>query len=150
MPKYLSKDESIELAKNNYIGRLGYISSGSPFVIPITYFYDNEYNNIIGFSTEGHKIDGMRKNRAVCLLIEEIESLKKWKSVLIHGTYEELNGVDSKYYLNRFSKGVRSILKADGEKADKFLSDFSNTKYSKNNPIIYRIKIWDITGRFME
>ncbi|MFS4456038.1 pyridoxamine 5'-phosphate oxidase family protein [Maribacter sp. 2304DJ31-5] len=150
MPQYLSKEESIQLAKENYIGRLGFISGQSPFIVPITYYYDDEENSIIGFTTEGHKIDSMRENGSVCLLIEEINSLKRWKSVLIHGTFEELQGIDSKYFLNRFTKGVKNILKAETKKAVTFISDFSNKKYSRNNAIVYRIKIWDVIGRFME
>ena len=149
MIDYQSKQQNIKSIKRNYIGKLGFISHDSPFIIPITYYFDEEENCIIAVTTEGHKIEGMRKNNSVCLLIEEINSLKSWKSVLISGKFQELSGSDSKNYLRRFSTGIKEILIRDTNQPSIFLNDIINKKYTALNTIVYKIKIWDITGRSM-
>ena len=142
--------ESITLLKDNYIGHLSYIAQGRPFTIPITYFYDQGSNAIISYSAEGHKMDAMRKNGAVSLEVEEIVSNNNWQSILAHGTFEELNGTDAKYYLHQFTEGVKSIIKEKEHTLPEFISEFSSKSSSKKNPVVYRFKILEITGRRKE
>ena len=52
----LSENECINVLLDNYIGNLGYMANDIPYVIPITYFYDQESKCIISYSAEGHKI----------------------------------------------------------------------------------------------
>ena len=68
---------------------MGYIYLNKPYVVPITYFFDKEENSIICYSGEGHKLNAMRKHTAVSLLVEEIESIGNWESVLVHGVFEQ-------------------------------------------------------------
>lgn len=146
----LSKSEIITLLKDNYIGHLSYIAQGRPFTIPITYFYDLGSNAIISYSAEGHKMEAMRKNGAVSLEVEEIVSNSNWQSVLAHGTFDELHGSDAKYYLHQFTEGVKNIIKQKEQTLPEFISEFSSKSSSKKIPIIYRIKILEITGRRKE
>ncbi|MEL6813153.1 MAG: pyridoxamine 5'-phosphate oxidase family protein, partial [Bacteroidota bacterium] len=90
MIKILNAEEGIKMLRNNYIGRLAFVSKGYPYVLPITYFYAEADNCIISYSEEGHKIDAMRKQNAVSIEIDEINSVNNWRSVLVHGDYEEL------------------------------------------------------------
>ena len=97
MIKDLALPNCIEILENNYIGRLAYIAHQCPFVIPITYYYDgNAENYIISYSLEGHKIDAMRENSMVSIQVDLIESVDRWKSVLVLGTVVELTGIDAK------------------------------------------------------
>ena len=146
----LSKSEIITLLKDNYIGHLSYIAQGRPFTIPITYFYDLGSNAIISYSAEGHKMEAMRKNGAVSLEVEEIVSNSNWQSVLAHGTFDELHGSDAKYYLHQFTKGVKNIIKQKEQTLPEFISEFSSKSSSKKIPVVYRIKILEITGRRKE
>ncbi len=150
MPSYLSKIECLEELKKNYVAKLGYISKDCPFIVPITYYFDEEEDCILAYSVQGHKIEGMRKNASVCLYIDSITSVKKWKSVLIHGAFEELSEVDSAFYLNRLGEGVRDLLNDEKDKETKAMDEFSNVKFPYGEPIVYRIKIWDITGRYRD
>lgn len=149
MPKYLSKAESHEILKKQYVAKLGYVSGDSPFIVPITYFFSESENCILAFSAEGHKIDAMRINKTVCLYVDEIHSVKKWKSILIHGMFEELE-IDREFYLKKLGKGIQNLLRVKKHKPTREIDEFSNMKLSTKNPVIYRIKIWDITGRYME
>ncbi|WP_149276555.1 pyridoxamine 5'-phosphate oxidase family protein [Pareuzebyella sediminis] len=149
MPKYLSKVECLKEIKREYVAKLGYISKESPFIVPITYFYDEKENSIIAFSTFGHKIESMREKAAVCLYLDKIVSVKEWKTILIHGEYEELDKIDHEFYLEKLGQGVKDILNIKDQKNTREMEEFSNVKFLKGDPIVFQIKIWDITGRFM-
>lgn len=149
MPMYLSKPECLEEVKKHYVAKLGYIMKDCPFIVPITYYFDERENCILAYSVQGHKIEGMRKNTTVCLYIDSITSVKKWKSVLVHGAFEELSEVDSAFYLNLLGEGVRDLLNDMDNKETKTMAEFSNIKFAHGKPIVYRINIWDVTGRHM-
>ena len=146
----LTINESIRILSNNYLGHLAFISKKDPFIIPITYYYYETNNSIICYSAEGHKIKAMRKNTSVSLEVEEIESNSNWQTVLVHGTFEELHGSDAKFYLHQFAQGVKSILTRKEDTLPGVISDFSSKLYSKGIPVVYRIKIVEITGKRKE
>ena len=141
-------DKKIKLIlENNYVGQLGYIYQNRPYVVPITYYFDKESNHIICYSGDGHKMSAMRKNNVVSLQVAEIESVTNWKSVLIHGTFEQHFGSDAKAYLHKFSLGVKDvIMEQEHEKVD-FISEFSSKIYNDDIPSVFIIKIEEITGK---
>lgn len=146
----LTTNESIRLIMDNYTGHLGYISQHQPYVLPITYYYDKEDHAIISYTADGHKLDAMQKNNAVSLLVEEITSVKNWKSVLVHGTFEAINGTDAKFKLHQFTEGVKSLILRKENRETEFISEFSSKLYSRGNPTVYLIKILEITGKRKE
>jgi len=146
----LTKNESTGVLKNNYFGNLGYISQDKPYVIPITYYYDSENHSLISYAAEGHKIDAMRKNPSVSLAVQEINSIHNWKSVLAHGTYEELNAIDAKQNLHLFREGVRKLILKKENKETEFISEFSSKLYSRGIPVVFRILISEITSKRTE
>lgn len=135
------------ILENNYIGNLGYIYLNRPFVVPITYFFDKENNVIICYSGEGHKMNAMRKNNAVSLLVDDIESIGNWESVLVHGIFEEHFGSDAKSYLHKFSLGVKDVVLEKEHKKLDFISEFSSKIFNENVPSVFLIKIEGITGK---
>ncbi|TYQ00248.1 hypothetical protein C7447_101858 [Tenacibaculum adriaticum] len=147
MIKSLQEKESFLILKNNYIGNLGYVFQNKPFIAPITYFYDEEKNCIICYSNEGHKITAMRKNNNVSLEVSEISSVNKWQSALVQGTFEELKGSEATAYLHDFSLGVKDlIMRKEVRKLD-YINEFSSKIYADDMPIVYLIKVEEITGR---
>ncbi|WP_405575751.1 pyridoxamine 5'-phosphate oxidase family protein [Winogradskyella sp. Asnod2-B02-A] len=147
MFRVLNEKESIALLMLNYIGNISYIYREKPFVVPITYFFDFANNVIIGYSAEGHKINAMRKNNHVSLIVSDVESINDWKSVLAHGTFQELSGSAAKAKLHQFSLGVKDlIINKEHRKLD-YLSEFSS-KIDKNKmPVVFQINVNEITGR---
>lgn len=143
----LSDKEKIFILENNYIGQLGYIYRKRPFVVPITYYLDKETNAIICYSGEGHKMNAMRKNNAVSLQVSEIESVTNWKSVLVHGTFEQHFGSDAKSYLHKFSLGVKDVIMEQEHKKVNYISEFSSKIYNDNIPSVFLLKIEEITGK---
>ncbi|MEW4922650.1 pyridoxamine 5'-phosphate oxidase family protein [Algibacter sp. 2305UL17-15] len=143
----ISKKECLKILKNNYIGHLAYVYRNMPFVISITYYYDKKNIIIIGYTGEGHKTKALRLNNAVALEVVEIESIDNWRSILVQGTFEELEGPDAKYGLHKFSLGVKKHI-AEKEKRELcFIPEFSGKAKQESLPVVYRINIQEITGK---
>lgn len=126
---------------------MAFVSKGLPYVLPITYFYNPAENTIISYSEDGHKIQSMRKNPAVSIEVDEIISINNWKTVLAHGTFEELSGSHARQQLHDFAEGVKNIIKSKEHKELHFISEFSAKHSSGKIPVVYRIKLNEITGR---
>tara|TARA_R110002072_G_scaffold271545_1_gene431538 strand:- start:229 stop:681 length:453 start_codon:yes stop_codon:yes gene_type:complete len=143
----LGKSKCRRVLSNNYIGHLAYVYNKSPYVIPITYHYDDIANAIIGYSGIGHKIKALRINSEVSLEVSEIDSVNKWQSVVVHGTYREFLGSTAKINLHKFSEGVKDIIKKTEARDLKFLSEFSSKIFKEGSPIVFKIDIEGLTGR---
>lgn len=150
MIKRLDHKQEVQLLSENYVGHLAFISEGSPYILPVTYYYDKEQELIISYSSEGHKIKAMRKNKQVCLSVNEIDSVSNWRSILVHGEFDEVHGIDAKYLLHQFSEGVKSVIAKKEHKHLDFISEFSSKLESEGIPIVYKIKITDMTGKYRE
>lgn len=147
MIKTLNDNSCKEVLGNNYVGYLSYICNNRPYTIPITYYYDSEKNYIICYSGMGHKIRYMRKNTAVSLAVADIYRANRWESVLAHGTYDEIDGGTAKLYLHEFSLGIkRIILEKENTDLD-YISEFSSKIYADDTPIVFLIRIDEITGK---
>lgn len=138
------------ILSKNYIGRLGYIANRAPYVSPITYYYDSENNYIISYAAEGHKINAMRNYPSVSFQVDEVTSLNHWKSVLLHGLFEELQQIDAKYQLHEFAEGVKKVIWEREKEDPKFIGDFSSKLKGDGSPVVYRIKILGISGKQRE
>ncbi|MGI9546313.1 MAG: pyridoxamine 5'-phosphate oxidase family protein [Flavobacteriaceae bacterium] len=147
MIKDLETKESIQILRTNYIGHLGYIWQARPYIVPITYYFDEPNNAIVSYASEGHKIIAMRKNKDVSLEVNEIKSVNSWRSVLVHGTFEELQGIDAEYQLHQFAECVKDIIRRKEKKHLQFISEFSSKLDSEGYPIVCRIKMDDITAK---
>lgn len=148
MIRTLDEDEMYQVLSNNYIGYLAYIYRNRPFIKPITYFFQKKNNILISYSGNGHKVHAMRKHGEVALEVAEIDSVNNWKSVLAQGTYQELSGSEAKAYLHDFSIGIKDlVIRKEGRTLD-FISDFSSKIYNNDDsPIVYIIKIEEVSGR---
>jgi uncharacterized protein len=85
----ISQQECSELLQRVSIGRLACSLNDQPYVVPVAFSYEPDCIYI--FSTFGKKIEWMRKNPKVCLQADEIGNWSNWSSVVVTGTYLELN-----------------------------------------------------------
>jgi nitroimidazol reductase NimA-like FMN-containing flavoprotein (pyridoxamine 5'-phosphate oxidase superfamily) len=143
----LGKSKCRSLLSNNYIGHLAYIYKNRPFVLPITYFYDDSTNALIGYSGNGHKINALRIDNGVSVEVAEIDSIDTWKSVLVEGTFYEFEGSTAKISLHKFCEGVKETIRKKEGRDLKFLSEFSSKIFKEGPPIVFKIKIEELTGR---
>jgi hypothetical protein len=60
--------------------------------VPLIYAYDD--GAVVAVTTEGRKIAMLRENPQVCVEVDEYDTDGRgsWRSVIAHGTYEELAG----------------------------------------------------------
>lgn len=150
MRRNLEHTENLQILTSNYIGNLAYISGASPYIVPMTYYYDRESHTITSYSSEGHKIAAMRKNNAVAFIVNQIETVADWQTVQVLGTFEELKGIDAKHMLHEFSEGIKDILSRTERTDAKYISDFSAKIESEDSPLVFRINISEITGKKRE
>lgn len=84
----LSTLECTRLLTSNRLGRLACAKDGRPYVVPIYFAYADTH--LYAFSLPGRKIDWMRANPHVAVLVEEHGEGRGWRSVVVDGRYEEL------------------------------------------------------------
>ena len=90
----LSAAEMESLLDEQVYGRLGCYDEGEVYVLPLIYVREGQSLYIM--TTEGRKIQAMRKNPAVCFEVDEQErSTGNWRSVIVQGQYEELGAEDT-------------------------------------------------------
>lgn len=88
----LSGDEIEEFLREQRIARLGCHAGGVTYVVPLIYAYED--GAVVAVTTEGRKTAMLRENPRVCVEVDEYDADGKgsWRSVIAHGTYEELTG----------------------------------------------------------
>jgi Predicted flavin-nucleotide-binding protein len=91
-PRELSRDEIDEFLRTQRIARLGCHADGVTYVVPVIYAYDDDCGRR---SHDGGPENAMlRANPRVCVEVDEYDTDGRgsWRSVIAHGTYEELSG----------------------------------------------------------
>ena len=84
----LSTLECTKVLTQNRLGRLACTNNGQPYIVPIYFAYAD--NHLYAFSMPGKKIEWMRANPRVSVIVEERAQGRGWKSVIVDGRYEEL------------------------------------------------------------
>lgn len=140
----LSNQQIDEVIKSNLVGHLGCHSEGKTYVVPISYAYDGKY--LYARSLEGMKVDMMRKNPKICFQIDQMDNMADWKSVIIWGRFEELEGELRNKALKKL---IARKLPALASKTVKFSGDwpFPTKDLKAIDGIVYRIFIEEKTGR---
>ncbi|MDG1572659.1 pyridoxamine 5'-phosphate oxidase family protein [Robiginitalea sp. M366] len=148
--KEMSKNEMRQLLRSHCFGALAYLAHGHPFCVPVTYYYDPDSDSLISYSLEGHKVESMRDRPQVAFLVYEEQTPVNWRSVQLHGRYEEIRQIDAKACLHRFTKGVQEVLRQREGTEARALPDFAVVSDQKAVPVIYRIQIEEWSGRFQD
>jgi nitroimidazol reductase NimA-like FMN-containing flavoprotein (pyridoxamine 5'-phosphate oxidase superfamily) len=134
--------------RSKLIGRLGCSSQDNPYVVPIAYAYDGEF--IYGHTQEGKKIDLLRKNPKVCFEVDQIDDLANWRSVVIHGEFEELN-TDQKaleHALRMITNRMTPFKSGESSLPHYGMEKSSYRLKPQTKLVTYRIKILERHGRF--
>jgi uncharacterized protein len=88
----MSRDEIDAFLREQRIARLGCHADGVTYVVPLIYAYGD--GAVVAVTTEGRKTAMLRENPRVCVEVDEYDADGKgsWRSVIAHGTYEQLSG----------------------------------------------------------
>jgi hypothetical protein len=79
----MSQEEIARLLGRGWYGHLGCSRDGHPYVVPMSYAYDDDEGDIYFFTTEGTKTEFIAANHEVCFQIEEVEGADNWRSVML-------------------------------------------------------------------
>ncbi|SRR5579862_9332260 len=84
----LTEQETEDILKRQFLGRIGCHADSMTYVVPISYAYDGK--SVYCHTQEGMKIKMMRKNPSVCFEVDNLENMATWKSVIAWGKFEEI------------------------------------------------------------
>ena len=128
--------EGEELLTAARIGRLGCVDNGEPYVVPISYYFED--GSIYSHSLPGRKIDILRSHPRSCLQVDDIENDFNWRSAIAYGDFEEIHGPAERLailrkLLSRFPllTPVESTMALDASAPDS---------------VVFRIRVDRITG----
>jgi nitroimidazol reductase NimA-like FMN-containing flavoprotein (pyridoxamine 5'-phosphate oxidase superfamily) len=93
----LSEQEVRALIERNIWGVLSMAADNEPYAVPVIYGYDGDA--FVFANGPGRKVDTLRRNPRVCLVITEVEDHGKvWRSVVVQGTVEWIESAGDRLY----------------------------------------------------
>ena len=128
-----------DVLRTEVIARIGCISDGRVYVVPVTYVYDGTY--VYGHAMDGAKLRAMRANPQVCVEVEQVDDLSNWRSVIAWGTFEECDGPDWDAGFAMLAERIMPLLTLPANQPPPDLSALRSGS-------VYRIKLDLKTGRF--
>lgn len=133
----LSSEVTDSILRQQFFGRLGCCVDGQVLIVPMAYLYDGQA--IYGQTREGTKTRALRQNPAVCFEVDEVSDPTCWRSVVVQGVYEELQGDERTYIQQRMGPGRIAPHKD---------APIAVSEPQPEQPmIVYRIRITSKTGR---
>jgi uncharacterized protein len=136
----LTSGEIDGVLRREAIGRIGCYAFGRPYVVPITYAYDGVA--VYGHSREGLKLRMMRSHPTVCFEVERFESLSSWQSVIVLGTFSELEPPEAEIAMKLLRRRLAPLV-ASATSAPDGPVHASGMPWS-----VFRILRGERTGRF--
>jgi nitroimidazol reductase NimA-like FMN-containing flavoprotein (pyridoxamine 5'-phosphate oxidase superfamily) len=142
----LTTSEIEEVIMHQTVGRLGCHADDTTYVVPISYAYDGMY--IYAHTTEGMKVNIMRKNPKVCFQVDRMNNMANWQSVISWGHYQELTEtVERNRALKRLMDRVLPLLSSTTTHLSPYWPFLPND-ISSIKGIVFRILLTEKTGRF--
>ena len=130
--------------RSEVVGRIGCISEGRVYVVPITYVFDGTF--IYGHAVDGAKLRAMRADPHVCFEVEHVDNLANWQSVIVWGTFEELDGEDAEAGMHLLVDRLMPLLASSTSRSPH--SEAAAEASGARRATVYRIRLSERTGRF--
>lgn len=137
----LTPDQTEDLLRTEVIARIGCISDGRVYVVPVSYAYDGTY--IWGHGMDGAKLRAMRANPEVCVEVEHVEDMSNWRSVIAWGVFEECHGKDWEAGMALLVERIMPLLTFPPHQP-------APDPHGPKTGTVYRIRLSHRTGRFEE
>lgn len=144
----LNHTEIEQLLNNQHLGKLGVTDGNMVYIVPVNYVYDGKY--IIGHSTEGMKIRLMRQKPDVCFLVENIQEMNQWETVIAWGRFEEITDEEEKQQaMELLWKKMLKLKVGDTAMPPHASAERPRERQAGyNSVVIWRIALNKKTGRF--
>lgn len=133
-------EEMQTLLRRTGYGHLGCARAGRPYVVPMNYSF-GEDECVYLFTTEGMKTRFIESNPEVCLQVEEVESPRSWRSVMVTGRAERLTQPEET------ERAMQLITKSNPTLTPALNQTQLDAWGRANNVILYRIRPEIIDGR---
>jgi uncharacterized protein len=139
IPRELSRSEIDDFLRGQRIARLGCHTEGVTYVVPLIYAYED--GAVVAVTTEGRKTEMLRENPRVCVEVDEYDGDGKgsWRSVIAHGTYEELAG-----------DAIEPALSLMRERFARTAGRAPEPRRLGSDVVVLRINLDEISGRTVE
>ncbi len=134
MIEELGLRDAQQLLREKITGHLGCSVDGEPYVVPISYVYEDDCLYI--HSLPGRKINALRDNPRACLQVDEVTDAFNWRSVIAFGQYEEITDLqEQKLIMTSLFKRLPHLTPVEA-------------KLTRNSPapIVFRLRVERITG----
>jgi len=130
-----------DLLRSEVIARIGCLSEGRVYVVPVTYVYDGTY--VWGHAMDGAKLAAMRADPQVCVEVEHVDDLSNWRSAIAWGTFEECRNDEWDQGMALLAERIMPLLTFPPHQPPPDLSGLRRGS-------VYRIRLDAKTGRFEE
>jgi len=137
----LDRDEIEEFLRGQRIARLGCHAGGETYVVPVIYAYDGDGRAVVTVTQEGRKVAMLRENPRVCVEVDEYDTDGRgsWRSVIAHGTSEELAGDE-----------IEAALALLRERFARTAGREAEPRPLSPGVVVLRIRLEDVSGRAVE
>jgi nitroimidazol reductase NimA-like FMN-containing flavoprotein (pyridoxamine 5'-phosphate oxidase superfamily) len=141
----LTTEQCEQILTAEVVGRIGCYADHEVNIVPITYVFERGF--VYAHSKEGNKIEMMRKNPKVCFQVDRIESMASWRSVVAWGVFEELKEKkDQEDALRILRERLSPLTTSDSVRPSQFADP--NEVRRERRPVLYRISLYKLSGRF--
>lgn len=137
----LSEAECMTLLGRNHVGRLAFAHDSRVDIEPIHYVSWDGW--IFGRTSEGAKLDALKRRPWVAFEVDEVRSIFDWKSIVVHGTI---------YFLPADGAPIE---RQEFERAVDMLRAFMPESLTSDDPVPWRTTVFglhiaQVSGRVAE
>jgi hypothetical protein len=138
-PRELAPREVDDFLRSQRIARLGCHADGVTYVVPLIYAFED--GAVVAVTTEGRKTAMLRENPRVCVEVDEYDADGKgsWRSVIAHGTCEELGGDE-----------IEPVLALMRERFARTAGRSAEPRPLGPDVVVLRIRLDEFSGRSVE
>jgi len=134
----LTREECERILHRNQVGRLAYARSNRLDIQPVNYVYADGW--LHGRTSPGSKLDTIGRNWwPVALEVDEVETLFRWRSVVVHGGFYSapIEAARNDPQWRATLQAVRSLVPGSGGPGDPV----------PGRNVLFRIAAQEVTGR---
>jgi nitroimidazol reductase NimA-like FMN-containing flavoprotein (pyridoxamine 5'-phosphate oxidase superfamily) len=142
----LTKDQIENILQSQAHCRIACTDGLMPYLVPVSYAYDGKY--IYCQSKEGKKLTILRKNPNVCVQVETMSSMNNWQSVIVYGTFEELENEDAIKARKFLFSNVLTLMTSAAIHSFQHNNVNEIKDDNRIKDIMFRVKINEVTGRY--
>jgi nitroimidazol reductase NimA-like FMN-containing flavoprotein (pyridoxamine 5'-phosphate oxidase superfamily) len=139
----MTETECTAFVGHSRLGRLACAHQNQPYIVPIYFAHEHPY--LYAFTTPGQKIEWMRNNPLVCIVVDEVKDSEHWTSVVISGKYEELAKLPE--WKDPSLHALELLNRHAGWWEPGYISNSLREPVQPLTPIFYRIRIDHLSGR---